>query len=234
MMCWCTTACCWILSIMSQSQTMRCVCLFSVRILTTVSASRRWNRIDALLIGPFVGIGFVPVSSAVCAVVVDGRDWMAVFLCLSFFLSPLLLWLFSPGTQPSDCLASFLPFSFFFPILLPSFIPWHPLARRKHNTIHYTQPEWRPWLLFPWLPNHRIAVIPTVFTSIVAMATDGTTEWFGVDGTRLSLVVLFVMYYWGIWTLWRQHYADADEEEEEDFLWGKLMTLPCVQESKRE
>lgn len=56
------------------------------------------------------------------------------------------------------------------------------------------------------------AAVPTVFSSVAAVATDGTNEWFGVDDTRL-LAVLFVVH-WAILSLYLSEFADYGEEDD--------------------
>merc|ERR1712113_894675 len=56
------------------------------------------------------------------------------------------------------------------------------------------------------------AAMPTVFSSIAAVATEGTNEWYGVDDLRL-LAVMFVVH-WAILGLWLQQFGNYDEEED--------------------
>ena len=54
--------------------------------------------------------------------------------------------------------------------------------------------------------------IPAILSSTAAVATDGTSEWFGVDDYRL-LAVLFVVH-WAILSLWLGQFGNYDEEND--------------------
>lgn len=57
--------------------------------------------------------------------------------------------------------------------------------------------------------------LPTLLAPAMALATDGTNEWFGVDDPRL-LAVLFAGHFF-ILSLWLGQYGDATEDDDADF-----------------
>jgi hypothetical protein len=57
--------------------------------------------------------------------------------------------------------------------------------------------------------------VPAILSSTAAVATEGTSEWFGVDDTRL-LGVIFAAH-WFILFLWLREYNGDITNTEEDF-----------------
>ena len=57
--------------------------------------------------------------------------------------------------------------------------------------------------------------VPAIMSSTAAVATEGTSEWFGVDDTKL-LAVLFVVH-WAILSLWMAEYGNLTDTESDFF-----------------
>merc|ERR1719396_258090 len=57
--------------------------------------------------------------------------------------------------------------------------------------------------------------MPAILSSTAAVATEGTSEWFGVDDMRL-LYVLFAGHFFVLY-LWLGQYGNATEDDDADF-----------------